>query len=61
MSCDMTDSELTAVLLRVVPFVAKPYLDMARAAIEADRARQLVRAEPWLKSGDVQDRLESGK
>jgi hypothetical protein len=55
---DMTDSELTALLLKVYPHVATPHLKMARAAIAADRTRRLVLAEPWLKSAEVSERVE---
>jgi hypothetical protein len=55
---DMTDSELTALLLKVYPHVATPHLKMARAAIAADRTRRLVLAEPWLKAGEVSERME---
>ena len=57
---DMTDTELTTVLLKVYPHVATPHLKMARAAIAADRARRIVRAEPWLKSAEVRERAEGG-
>lgn len=55
---DMTDAELTSVLLKVYAMVATPHLVMARAAIAADRARRVVNAEPWLKSAEVQERVE---
>jgi hypothetical protein len=57
---DMTDSELTALLLKVYSHVATPHLKMARAAIAADRTRRLVHAEPWLKSAEVSERVEGG-
>lgn len=58
---NMNDAELTAVLLKVYALVATPHLAMARAAIAADRARQIVRAEPWLKSADLQERVEGDR
>lgn len=57
---DMTDDELTAVILKVYPMVAKVHLKIARAAIEADRARAIVMGEPWLKSAEVQERAGGG-
>lgn len=59
---DLSDAELTGVILKVFPFVASSYIKIARAAIAADRARQaeirfIVADEPWLKAEDVQARL----
>ena len=53
---DMTDDELITVILKVYPMVAKVHLKIARAAIEADRARRIVQAEPWLKADEVRER-----